>query len=170
MFMLRKLQSYLAIALLTSASVAFADTTVQIYATADSGQGVNVGTVSVNETKYGLLLTPHLHDLSPGIHGFHIHVNPSCDQHGMAAGGHFDPKNTGKHLGPYNENGHLGDLPALTVAADGTATLPVLAPRLSKVDDIKNHALMIHEGGDNYSDSPKPLGGGGGRMECGVIQ
>ena len=28
---------------------------------------------------------------------------------------------------------------------------------------------MIHEGGDNYSDTPKPLGGGGARMACGVI-
>jgi Cu-Zn family superoxide dismutase len=28
---------------------------------------------------------------------------------------------------------------------------------------------MIHEGGDNYSDQPKPLGGGGARIACGVI-
>ena len=29
---------------------------------------------------------------------------------------------------------------------------------------------MIHAGGDNYSDLPKPLGGGGDRIACGVIQ
>jgi Cu-Zn family superoxide dismutase len=28
---------------------------------------------------------------------------------------------------------------------------------------------MIHEGGDNYSDEPAPLGGGGARIACGVI-
>jgi hypothetical protein len=28
---------------------------------------------------------------------------------------------------------------------------------------------MIHEGGDNYADAPKPLGGGGARIACGVI-
>ncbi|WP_324128836.1 superoxide dismutase family protein, partial [Acinetobacter baumannii] len=29
---------------------------------------------------------------------------------------------------------------------------------------------MIHAGGDNYSDSPQPLGGGGARIACGVIK
>lgn len=168
--MLRKMRYFLTISAITVASVAMADTSVPIYATAASGNGKYIGTVTISETKYGLLFTPQLSGLAPGVHGFHVHVNPACGQNGMTAGGHFDPKNTMKHLGPYNDDGHLGDLPALTVAADGTATLPVLAPRLISVADIKNHALMIHEGGDNYSDSPKALGGGGGRMECGVIQ
>jgi Cu-Zn family superoxide dismutase len=25
-------------------------------------------------------------------------------------------------------------------------------------------------GGDNYSDTPAPLGGGGGRLVCGVVK
>jgi superoxide dismutase, Cu-Zn family len=29
---------------------------------------------------------------------------------------------------------------------------------------------MIHSGGDNYSDAPAPLGGGGARIACGVIK
>jgi Cu-Zn family superoxide dismutase len=28
---------------------------------------------------------------------------------------------------------------------------------------------MVHAGGDNHSDHPQPLGGGGGRIACGVI-
>jgi superoxide dismutase, Cu-Zn family len=28
---------------------------------------------------------------------------------------------------------------------------------------------MIHAGGDNYADAPKPLGGGGARVACGVV-
>ena len=86
----------------------------------------------------------------------------------LAAGGHYDPAGTGKHEGPYG-NGHLGDLPALYVAADGKATLPVLAPRL-KVADIKGRSLMIHAGGDNYSDAPAPLAGGDARVACGVVK
>jgi Cu/Zn superoxide dismutase len=31
------------------------------------------------------------------------------------------------------------------------------------------HAAMQHPNGDNYSDTPKPLGGGGARIACGVI-
>ena len=47
-------------------------------------------------------------------------------------------------------------------------TLPVLAPRL-KVSMLQGHALVVHEGGDNYSDLPLPLGGGGARFACGVV-
>jgi len=128
---------------------------------------VSLGTVTATDTPYGLLLTPDLHSLPPGIHGFHIHENPSCADNGMAAGGHLDPQHTGKHLGPYTDQGHLGDLPALTVTNDSNAVLPVLAPKL-KVADIKGRSLMIHAGGDNYSDNP-PMGGGGARIACGVI-
>jgi Cu-Zn family superoxide dismutase len=50
------------------------------------------------------------------------------------------------------------------------ATSPVLAPRLKKLEDVKGRALMIHAGGDNYSDTPAKLGGGGARMACGLIE
>jgi Cu-Zn family superoxide dismutase len=155
---------------LAASSAAFADMVIELHETADKGVGKAVGTVTVTETKYGLLFTPNLHDLKQGVHGFHVHQNPSCDDDGMSAGGHVDPKKTDKHLGPYNDKGHLGDLPAIYVIEDGTVSIPVLAPRYKHLSQIKNHALMIHEGGDNYSDTPEKLGGGGGRMYCGVIK
>ncbi|ARB26802.1 superoxide dismutase family protein [Pseudomonas tolaasii] len=135
-----------------------------------------VGRVTISESAYGLIFTPDLKSLPAGVHGFHIHENGSCEAGvkdgvkvaALAAGGHFDPEKTGKHLGPY-ANGHLGDLPALYVSMDGTSTNPVLAPRLKTLDQIKGRALMIHAGGDNHSDMPKPLGGGGERLVCGVI-
>jgi len=157
------------ICLITSTAV-FADIIVPMNFTSEQGIGASAGTVTISETKYGLLFTPNLHGLTPGIHGFHVHINPSCGENGMAAGGHFDPQSTGKHLGPYNDNGHLGDLPALYVNDKGDATLPVLAPRLKNLTEIENHALMVHSGGDNYSDIPEKLGGGGARMECGIIK
>lgn len=128
-----------------------------------------IGTITLKDTDYGVLITPDLNGLTPGMHGFHIHINPSCANSGQAAGGHFDPQNTNKHLGPYNKLGHLGDLPMIYVNHKGEAKVPVLAPRL-KLTDLSKHSLMIHAGGDNYADTPKPLGGGGGRMACGVIQ
>lgn len=127
-----------------------------------------LGTVKADDTIYGVLFTPHLSHLSPGIHGFHVHDAPFCSHQGMDAGGHLDPDHTGKHKGPYEGGGHLGDLPVLIVNEKGEATLPVLAPRL-KLDTIKGHSLMIHAGGDNYSDKPEKMGGGGARMACGVI-
>jgi Cu-Zn family superoxide dismutase len=142
----------------------------------EKGIGKEIGTVMASDSKYGLILKPQLGELLPGVHGFHIHDKPTC-AHAMkdnktvpalAAGGHYDPANTGKHEGPYG-SGHLGDLPALYVAADGKATTQVLAPRL-KVADLKGRSLMIHAGGDNYADAPDPLGGGGARMACGVAK
>ncbi|KEI35383.1 superoxide dismutase family protein [Allofrancisella frigidaquae] len=137
--------------------------------------GKDVGTVTISpyiadKEIQGMIFTPHLYNLPPSsTHGFHIHVNPSCSNKGMAAGGHWDPDNTGKHLGPYNDKGHKGDLPKLIVKADGTATKPIIAPKLKSLEELEGHSLMIHEGSDNYSDDPKPLGGGEARMWCGVI-
>lgn len=142
---------------------------VKIYGVSKSNSDKYLGSVKMTDSQYGLLITPDLHNLTPGLHGFHVHVKPSCADHGMAAGGHLDPTKTGKHLGPYNPNGHLGDLPVLYVTKDGSATVTTLAPRLT-VKDIKNHSLMIHQDGDNYSDTPKKLGGGGARVACGVIR
>ena len=163
--------------ILGSAGLAPADETVKITMNlaTTAGPGTTVGTVTVSQTDYGLLLTPDLRELAPGIHGFHLHQNPDCaprEEDGkqvaaLAAGGHFDPAKTGRHEGPYG-NGHLGDLPALFVTGDGMATYPVLAPRL-KLSDLKGHALMIHAGGDNHDDHPQKLGGGGPRIACGVI-
>lgn len=128
-----------------------------------------IGEILLQDTKNGLLITPTLQDLPPGIHGFHLHEYPNCAEHGMAAGGHYDPVQTQKHLGPYNDTGHQGDLPAIYSDEHGQATLPVLAPRLT-VKNILRHSLVIHAGADNYQDSPKPLGGGGNRIACGSIQ
>lgn len=134
----------------------------------EGGTSQAIGTITAEKSMCGVLLTPNLKGLSPGIHGFHIHVNPACDDKGMAAGGHLDPEKTDAHRGPYNHKGHLGDLPVLIVNADGTATLPTLAPRFS-LSQLAGHAIMIHAGADNYSDQPEKLGGGGARIACGVI-
>ena len=153
-----------------------ASTTVTINTIDANGVGKKIGTIELSDTNEGLRITPQLTELPPGDHGFHIHVNPNCGPGsgpngqpwaGMAAGGHYDPANTGKHLGPQGE-GHKGDMPVLTVDASGKATKAVTAPHLT-VSDTKGRSIMIHAGGDNYSDQPAPLGGGGARIACGVV-
>ena len=47
--------------------------------------------------------------------------------------------------------------------------VPVDQPASKSMDDLEGRAVMIHAGGDNYSDQPKPLGGGGARVACGVV-
>jgi Cu-Zn family superoxide dismutase len=135
-----------------------------------------IGTVKISESPKGLVFTPTLEGLEPGVHGFHVHEKPSCDPGekegktvaALGAGSHYDPSTTKHHAGPSGE-GHLGDLPALLVGPDGKAITAVVAPRL-KTTDVKSRALVIHAGGDNYSDEPAPLGGGGARIACGVVK
>ena len=159
----------------TSLSFA-AQVSVTIHSIDSKGIGKSIGTVRIADHKEGLVLIPKLKGLQPGEHGFHFHENPSCKPKeqdgqmtaGLAAGGHYDPDKTGKHAGPTGK-GHLGDLPALVVNDKGVAEGRLVAPRL-KVSNLKGRSLMIHAGGDNYSDDPKPLGGGGARVACGVIK
>jgi Cu-Zn family superoxide dismutase len=144
--------------------------------TAD-GVGEPVGAVLISQTPAGAKFVAELRGLPGGEHGFHVHENGDCGPGpnpegqmtaGMAAGGHWDPEGTKAHRGPEGD-GHLGDLPVLLVQADGTAKGAALAPRITDVTQLQGKALMIHAGGDNFSDQPKPLGGGGARIACGVI-
>jgi len=140
----------------------------------DEKGNIKVGEVVAIETNYGVAFFPNLKGVEAGIHGFHVHANADCGATekglGMKAGGHWDPNDAKKHSFAWDDAGHKGDLPALVVASDGTATYPVLAPKIKKLDELKGHSLMVHVGGDNHSDHPKPLGGGGARMLCGVIK
>ena len=158
------------------AGIACADYKVDVNAIDIKGVGAPLGTVTITASpKGGVLFTPDLKGLPPGSHGFHVHEFANCAakqkegklEPGEAAGSHYDPKKTHKHAGPKGD-GHLGDLPPLQVNTQGTATKPVSSERLA-LKELRNKALVIHRGGDNFSDQPKPGGGGGTRIACGVI-
>jgi len=156
-----------------------AETAVDIYALnnnpQDKGVGEKIGTIEFSDSDAGLIIKPNLKGLPPGPHGFHIHEKDSCDGGekdgqwvaGLGAGGHLDPAKSEKHLGPKGK-GHLGDLPVLNVNQAGEAKEELIAPHLT-VLDLRERSVVIHAGGDNYSDKPKPLGGGGDRIACGVL-
>jgi Cu-Zn family superoxide dismutase len=153
-----------------------ATATATINSISATGVGGPLGTVTFMDSAQGLVITPKLSGLPPGEHGFHIHDKGDCGPGmnqgkpaaGFAAGGHYDPAHTKKHLGPLSTAGHRGDLPVLVVDSRGDATQAVTAPHLT-VGQIRGRSLMIHAGSDNYSDTPAPLGGGGARIACGVI-
>ncbi len=166
----------LALAVSLTSFSAMADMVVPMHLVDEKGIGSAAGQVTISESNHGLVLTPALSGLSPGLHGFHVHQNPDCQPKekdgklvaALAAGGHYDPEKTNRHGAPWGD-GHLGDLPSIFVDSTGGATQPVLAPRL-KMKDMVGRSLMIHAGGDNHADHPAPLGGGGARMVCGVAK
>jgi len=169
----------MATALVLLLGVAFAAAPAPVTVTMNridaTGVGKPAGTVLVKETPDGIELDTNLTGLPPGEHGFHLHEHGSCapaDKDGKptageSAGGHYDPAGTKAHKGPEG-GGHKGDLPKLQVGTDGTAKTTLRVRGLT-LADVSGKALVIHEGGDNYSDTPKPLGGGGARIACGVV-
>ena len=167
----------MALALLSIPPTAWAaDLTVTMRKATQDGTGATIGTVVIDDGETGASLKLDLHGLPPGSHGFMVHENASCDPimmngvriPGGAAGGAFDPNHTYKHAGPTGE-GYLGDLPAVDVEDNGSARQTLTAPRIKDISALKGRSLVIHNGGDTYSDSPSPMGGMGARIACGVI-
>src|SRR6476660_8943485 len=125
---------------LCACGAARADITVPMNIVDEKGIGKPVGQVVISETPYGVVFSPSLAGLPPGLHGFHVHENPSCEPQekdgkkmpALAAGGHYDPAGSKRHSAPWGD-GHLGDLPALSADANGN-TSPVLAPRVKMAD------------------------------------
>ncbi len=153
------------------------DAKTTVYSTASEKNQTPIGTIVFKDTPQGLLVDVNLNNLSDGKHGFHIHEFGSCEadynkesvlEPALKSGGHYDPDKTGKHLGP-DKKGHKGDLPVLEVSKNGDVKTKFYVPDLS-VRELRHRSVIIHEGGDNYSDSPKPLGRGGKRIACGVIE
>jgi Cu-Zn family superoxide dismutase len=166
-----------ALAVLLVASTGFGiaqqQMTVDINRISSSGIGEKIGSVVVSEGKGGVSFKVSVKGLPAAQRGFHVHEKGDCGpgmkdgkmEGGIAAGGHYDPEGHKSHRGPKGK-GHKGDLPLLKGNASGIEQT-VEAPRL-KLEDVKGRALVIHEGGDNYSDQPEN-GGGRGRVACGVI-
>lgn len=157
-------------------TAARADTaTVTINAITADGVGAEIGTATITDGKDGAAIAIDVKGLSAGEHGMHVHEKGDCGAGekdgkkvaGLAAGPHYDPAKAGKHEGPAGA-GHMGDLPKLMIEGASTKAT-VVAPKV-KVADIAGRALIIHEGGDTYSDTPDALGGGKGRIACGVIK
>lgn len=162
--------------LIFAAGPALADSIkVPVNQVSADGVGKQIGSVTFTDADGGMDIQVDVSGLSAGQHGMHIHQNPSCEpaeQDGkmtaaLAAGGHWDPDGTKTHKGPGNA-GHKGDLPFITASDKGVAQEKLFVKGLT-TKEIKGHSLMIHAGGDNYSDTPV-LGGGGPRIACGVIK
>ena len=138
-----------------------------------NASGQSVGTARLTEVGAGVQIVLEARGLPPGVKGVHVHEVGKCDPPGFTtAGGHFNPGK--KQHGLQNPQGpHAGDLPNLTVAADGTGRLETTSGQITlkagptSLFDADGSALVIHAGPDDFKTDP--TGNSGARIACGVI-
>jgi superoxide dismutase, Cu-Zn family len=135
--------------------------------------GNSVGAAELSPASKGVKIKLNLKGLPPGEHGIHIHAVAKCDGPAFTtAGGHLNPDM--KHHGLENPDGpHAGDMPNITVAANGTVKSTVVAPGVTMSDDAHSifsnggTALVIHAMVDDQKSDP--AGMAGARIACGTI-
>jgi superoxide dismutase, Cu-Zn family len=135
--------------------------------------GSHVGEATLTQRGGGTEVAIRVHDLEPGIRGFHVHETPRCDPPDFeSAGGHFNPH--GQEHGFNNPEGpHAGDLPNLRIGEDGAADTTFVSEHLRLHNGEEallttGGALVIHAEEDDYETDP--TGEAGDRIACGVIE
>jgi Cu-Zn family superoxide dismutase len=113
----------------------------------------------------------------PGMHGLHIHAVGKCEEPNYtSAGGHYDPGPAGNPDPDVNHPYHMGDLPNLTVGANGVGNMNAYTTRVTMggptgLFDADGSALVIHANLDPLVSGPAGSGiSGGPRIACGVIE
>ena len=131
--------------------------------------GQSVGTVRMWQTPGGVGLRLLASGLPHGNHGLHVHAVGRCDPPGFTtAGPHWNP--SGAMHGFNNPAGpHRGDLPNVTVAANGALSEAVSLPGASFASllDADGAALVLHAAPDDYATDPS--GNSGVPIACAVM-
>lgn len=163
------------IALLLLSTSAFAQGTSDApgaKATIRDAQGKTIGTATLAAAPNGVVVRVVLAGAPAGTHAIHLHDTGVCDAPFASAGGHFNP--AAKQHGMLSPMGmHAGDLPNITVPADGALTLDAFVRDVTLGSEanglFKNGgtAIVLHAAADDYATNP--AGNAGARIACGVI-
>lgn len=135
--------------------------------------GQTIGTARLDEVSGGVRIVLEVQGLPPGEKGVHVHAVGKCDPPDFAsAGAHFNPD--GKKHGLDSPDGpHAGDLPNLTVAANGSGRFETTTSRVTlgigtnSLFDADGSALLVHAAKDDFKTDP--TGNSGARIACGII-
>ncbi|MDC0435461.1 superoxide dismutase family protein [bacterium] len=133
-------------------------------------QGIT-GQVTINQTGSGMVLVRiDLSGVPEGELGVHLHETGDCSAADFtSAGGHIAGDRAHGYL---TEGGpHPGDMPNMTVGADGILKADVFLNFLdpdTMIMDADGAAFIVHDGPDDYSS--QPAGDAGSRIACGVFE
>ena len=132
--------------------------------------GVRVGSARLVEDHNGRVhVSVRVRNMTPGLHGIHVHNVASCASAAAAfsgAGSHHNPAGV-------THGAHAGDLPNLTLNGAGAGRLHTRADRFSLTTgpnsafDSDGSALVVHAAEDDLVTDP--TGNSGARVACGVI-
>lgn len=124
------------------------------------------GTLLLTQQKGYVLVKGTVQGLTPGDHGFHIHMFGDLRAaDGMSAGGHFNPQGH-KHGGLDSAERHAGDLGNIHASRDGVATVNVKATGL-ELHFVLGRSIVVHAKADDLKT--QPAGDSGPRIGVGVI-
>jgi len=137
------------------------------------------GTLTVTATAFprsAVVIAGKVYGLTPGKHGFHIHMNGTLTNKCKDTGGHFNPDGV-DHMGPTDEVRHAGDLGNIVTPDLGPTTIYIYDSKVSLGDggvyDIAGRGIVIHAGEDDLGrggdDGSRKTGNAGGRVACGTI-
>lgn len=130
------------------------------------------GTATFVEKDGKITLEAHFTGLTPGVHAIHIHEKSDCSSpDGKSTGGHWNPtfKNHGKWgVGEY----HKGDIGNFTADKNGHGSIKFTTDEWNigsgdPTKDILDHAIIVHQGTDDFKT--QPTGDAGGRVACTAI-
>ena len=129
-----------------------------------------IGSIRAWQTAGGVTFRIDARGLPHGVHGIHVHPIGRCDPPDFAtAGTHWNP--TGREHGINNPKGpHAGDMPNVTVAANGVLQETVTLPNatMAQLLDADGSSIMIHAQADDYVS--QPAGNSGPKIACAVIR
>ena len=135
-----------------------------------NASGQTIGSIVATQVDDGVAFRVRATSLPPGVHGIHVHPIGRCDPPDFAtAGTHWNP--TGREHGINNPKGpHAGDMPNVTVAANGVLQETVTLPNatMTQLLDADGSSIMIHAQADDYVS--QPAGNSGPKIACAVIR
>lgn len=111
--------------------------------------------------------------LAEGTHAIHIHETADCSAaDGSSAGGHWNPTFEPHGKWGADEGYHKGDIGNFEANADGKGSISMSTNEWcigcgDEKKDILGHAIIVHEGVDDFTSQPS--GNAGGRIACGGI-
>jgi superoxide dismutase, Cu-Zn family len=141
--------------------------------------GKSVGSAQLRQGARGVVIDLQVTGVAPGQHGVHFHAVGTCDAASKFASADHHMGLEAKPHGYLNtKDHHAGDLPNLTVHADGSGSAQFYSNdvRISgktgkgqmMLLDADGSSLIIHEKADD--GFTQPSGGAGGRISCGTIK